>query len=99
MGLPSPTTDATYRCAAGASWAVETRGIVVFLAARGKIARLDYPSAAIWDLASRGYRFQEIVELIRHIAGVEKPEAETLVLDSLHQWLTIGILEQGKTNG
>ena len=99
MGNTVPAAGELYHCAPGVRWAVETRGVAVFHPDKGVFATLEYPEAAVWDLASRGYRFDRIAELVGHIAGVERPAAESLVIDALERWLAMGLLEKGEADG
>jgi hypothetical protein len=88
-----------YRTSPGLGWAVETRGIALYCRERGVFAHLDYPAAAIWDLASRGSGFDRISELMVHIAGVDRVAAEKLVRQTLDQWVTMGLLREEVSDG
>lgn len=85
-----------YRCAPGIGWVVQTTGLTLVRQGEGVVAELGYPEAAVWDLASRGYRFDRLVFVIRHVAGLDEEAARRLVLETLQGWVRAGLLVRGE---
>lgn len=90
-GHPQSTAKVVYRLAPGVRWSVETEGLLVS-DGKGAVYRLEYPEAAIWDLASRGYLLPKIVQMMCHIAGCDEARAQKQVLSSLARWKQAGLL-------
>ncbi|MBI4473382.1 MAG: hypothetical protein HY646_11995 [Acidobacteria bacterium] len=80
-----------YRLAPGVQWSVEARGLLV-KGAGGKVQFLEYPEAAVWDLISRGYRFDKVVSMVSCIASIDQDAGRKLVAESLDKWVNSGLL-------
>ncbi len=89
---------AIYRPARGVRWAVEADGLLLADGA-GRVVRIGYPEAAIWDLMARGYRHGKLVPLMTHIAALEPAAAGELVADQLEQWVARGWLHKELGDG
>ncbi len=88
-----------YRRASDVRWTVETRGLAMYSPERGVFCCLPYPFAAIWDLVSRGYAFNHMVELMRHISGLDQTATRELVLRTLRNWAEMQLLVEDRDNG
>ena len=83
---PPAALPSACRPAARVAWTVEIDGIRLFDKARHTVTRLDYPSAAVWDLASRGYGPPQIVAMLARIGSLDPEEAKHVVEESLRAW-------------
>ena len=83
----------SYRLGPGVRWVVE-RFAVTVTDGRRTVLTLHYPEAAIWDLLSRGYAFDAVVDLIRHIAAMPAEQAAPLVRTTIDAWRAAGLLEE-----
>ncbi len=95
LGDPSP---AIYRPEPGVRWAVEVDGILL-LDGAGTVERLNYPDAALWDLLSRGYRHEKLVELMTYITSLDEAAVRGLVADRLEKWTARAVLRKEITDG
>ena len=82
-----------YRLRPGVRWVVE-RSALTLTDGQGRLLRVDYPEAAIWDLLSRGYSFAKVVVMTSHIAAVGVEVAEALVHGALERWAAGGFIER-----
>ncbi len=87
-------TTGQYTLGPTVRWVVERRGILMLDDIRGAVCSLIYPAAAIWDLMSREYSYQKIVEMLTSIAGLEFRETEKYVSHALEEWTAIGLLSK-----
>jgi hypothetical protein len=55
--------------------------IGLFHGKTGAVHRVNYPEAAVWDMAARGYEMNRIVDTMRHITGESMTAAEQIVVD------------------
>lgn len=82
-----------YRLSPTVRWAVE-RFTLRLTDARGQVAILGYPDAAIWDLLSRGYPYPKVVSMMTHIAGLDEGEASSAVRSAISAWVKGGFLQE-----
>jgi hypothetical protein len=80
-----------YRVSPSVVWSVGRVNLTVS-DGRGAVRTLEYPEAAVWDLISRGYAFDAVVELTRHIACLDPAPAAAVVRSAIEQWLAAGLL-------
>ena len=84
-----------YECSPDVKWVVETFGILIVDPHKGAYCSLPYPSAAVWDLVSRGHSRAKIATMMRHIGGFQEPAAaESYVNDCLVTWANAGWLRR-----
>jgi hypothetical protein len=83
---------ATYRCAPFTKWAVELDGILVINKESGATNFLKYPQAAIWDLLTREYSYEHIVDMVSAITSLQEDEVNTLIAACLAEWAQTGFL-------
>jgi len=88
----------TYRPAPGVRWVVEDDGLLLD-DATGRIEKVGYPDAAIWDLMVRGTRHGKLVELMTHVAGLDAAAASRLVTERLERWAERGVLQRPRGEG
>lgn len=82
-----------YHTADDVRWCVNRASVTVV--ARDAARTLEYPQAAIWDLVSRGYATERVIELTSYIIASDKTDAERLVRDALQAWVGDGLIEAG----
>jgi hypothetical protein len=82
----------TYRVASGTSWSVGRTNLTVS-DGRGAVWTFVHPEAALWDLLSRGTKFDAAVELMRHIASMNGEESAAFVRAAIEAWHEAGLLE------
>jgi hypothetical protein len=80
-----------YRCAPHVKWAVERRGLTLVDAERGAFFCLCYPCAALWDLLTRGYRFEDAVSLTAQVAGMSVEATHKHVARLVEDWIALGL--------
>ena len=84
-----------YECAPDVKWVVETYGVLIVDPHKGACCSLPYPSAAVWDLVSRGYSSAKIATMILYIGDFSGlAAAEDYVTDCLLTWANAGWLRQ-----
>jgi hypothetical protein len=83
----------TYHVARGVRWSVGRTNLTV-ANGRGHVQALEYPEAAVWDLLTRGYRFDDVVRLTGHITSTSSADAAVLVRSSLQRWCDAGLVEE-----
>jgi hypothetical protein len=81
----------TVKITPGVEWSVE-RYELLLRKPGGEFDRIGYPQAAIWDLLSRNYDWNETVKMMVHIAGLNAESAEALVAESIQTWKAKGLL-------
>jgi hypothetical protein len=81
----------TLRVADGVGWSVG-RASLILTDGKGHVRTLRYPEAAVWDLFCRGYAFDKVVALTKHIAGLEPAGAEQLVRTCIETWCAAELL-------
>ena len=89
----------TYQCAPYIRWVVELHGIVVINEKSGAVCSVQYPEAAIWDMISRKYSYEQIVPILCAITSSSSHEVEKLLVESLEQWTETGFLIKTENNG
>lgn len=77
----------------GVRWSVGRTNLTV-TDGRGSVRVLGYPEAAVWDLCSRGYAFDAVVDLMQHIGAMPRGDAAALVRRTLAGWRAAGLLEE-----
>ncbi|MFQ5603679.1 MAG: hypothetical protein ACE5HS_10465 [bacterium] len=87
-----------FKVAPEVRWVVERRGLLLVKGSQ-KHLHIEYPQAAVWDLVSRGYRLPVAVRMLAHIATLDEPDAERLLLESLHEWFAMGFLVREENHG
>lgn len=83
----------TFHVAPGVGWSVG-RVNLTLTDGRGQVCALEYPEAAVWDLLSRGYAFEKVVQMLGHIAAMEPADASALVRTAIDRWQHAGLLEE-----
>lgn len=73
------TTRSRFRPAVGIRYAVERDGIGILDTRSGTLHVLRYPGAAVWEMATRGYGFDRIVDCMQYVAGVTLSRSEEIV--------------------
>ncbi len=80
-------------------WSIESRGIFLINTVSKKSQFLDYPQAALWDLLSRGYPYDQIITMLSAILSKDKEGVKTIVQISIEEWLQNGFLLGGNNDG
>lgn len=88
-----------YYCAPQVTWAVETEGIILINKHNGMVCLLNYPKAAVWDLISQRYSYNQTISLVSLICSLDRDVAERLVLESLEGWVKAGFLVKESNHG
>lgn len=83
----------TYHVTRGTHWSVGRTSLTVS-DGQGGVWTFVHPEAALWDLLSRGTRFDAAVELMRHIASMSADESSAFVGAAIEAWHDAGLLEQ-----
>lgn len=83
----------TYHVASTVRWSVGRTNLTV-LDGCGHVNTFEYPEAAVWDLLTRGYRYDDVVRLTAHINSLSAAEAATVVRAALHRWCIAGLVEE-----
>jgi hypothetical protein len=91
--------SATFICPPGVSWVVESDGILLLNRGTGRILRLGYPEAAVWDLASRDGSIERIVPKLGRVASCGDREARRIVTGCMEAWIGGGWLVRKIGNG
>lgn len=90
--MSSGNNLATYHCNEGVKWAVTTGGIFLLHITAGEKVFLKYPQAAVWDLVSRGYSYEQTMSMLRTIASLDDEQAAELLVSCLEGWIKEGFL-------
>ena len=83
----------TYRVAPSVRWSVGRTNLTV-ADGRGSVCTFDYPDAAVWDLLTRGYRYDDVVRLTAYIGALSAAEAAAVVRRALERWRDAGLIEE-----
>jgi len=86
-----------YTLSPGIGWSVERTGLLVTGGEQPRF--LPYPDAALWDLISRGYRYEQVVEMMCHITSLAKRDSVRLIDRLLDEWLGLGLLSMERRHG
>jgi hypothetical protein len=78
----------------GVSWTVERTAVTVFAPHLDRALRLDYPEAAIWDLAVRGQPVARIAVKLEWISGLDAAQARSFVAAAVGRWLASGLMTE-----
>ncbi len=74
----------TFVCGRGIDTVVEVDGVLLSRNSQ-PLEKIGYPNAAIWDFATRQYRYEKLVRLMKHIDG--SPNISTNIDEALSIWL------------
>lgn len=88
-----------YHCPDHVGWSVEIDTIRIINQRSGAVCLLGYPEAAVWDLISRGYAYDDLVRLLGVIASFDLSEAKQLVLRTVKDLAGKGFLTQSGDHG
>ena len=83
----------TYHVSRAVVWSVGRTNLTLS-DGRGHVHTLEYPEAAVWDLLTRGYRFDDVVRLTGHIGSLPPADADALVRSALARWCDAGLVEE-----
>ncbi|MCB9295284.1 MAG: hypothetical protein H6559_19505 [Lewinellaceae bacterium] len=86
--------NASYSCHPKVRWVVEIDGVLLIHHELEKKKKLGYPEAAVWDLATQGFAYARMVDLITRIASVGFREAENIVNGCLESLAEQGFLQK-----
>lgn len=89
----------TYCLAPQVHWSVESEGVLVMNSSNGRVCKLGYPKAAIWDLIQRSYSFEKTVTLVAAITSANEKPSEELLLQLLDEWTEQGYMVRRVSNG
>jgi len=89
----------SYQCAPHVVWSVERKGVLLLNQNSGSILHLDYPQAAVWNLISKSYSFDQTIPMLCAIASMNTAQAKQLVVESLDVWIQAGFLTMRDKNG
>ena len=94
---PAAKAD-SYQCPDDVGWSVEIDTIRLIDQRTGSVCLLGYPEAAIWDLISRGYGFDDLVRLLGVIASISASQAKRLVLHTVEDFVQKGFLTRSDSH-
>ena len=83
-----------YLCPPEIEWAVEPDGVLLINQPAGKTVFLTYPRAAVWDLFSRGYGCDKVIELVSIASGLSPDRAAGLINETALDLAAAGFLEK-----
>ena len=76
----------SYQCMAAVQWVVEAGSIVLVNRESGATCSLEYPQAAIWDLMTRDYLYEQMLPMLSAITGLDKKNVHAILVESLKDW-------------
>ena len=87
-----------YRTASGVSWIAQDDGILIVDEVARRSETLDYPEAAVWDMACRGHDLASIETALRWIMGDAGEDSgasmsgDNIAREILERWVREGLL-------
>lgn len=83
-----------YSCHPKVSWVVEQQGLQLIHHELETCLTLHYPEAAVWDLASQGYNFWSVTDLMTKIASITPDDANQIVSNCMDDLTRKGFLQK-----
>ncbi len=81
-----------FYCPEHIKWAVGENKIFIIDLKKCRSEVIEYPEVAFFDLLTKEYSFNEIVEQVCDIFLYEKIEGESLLINSIQSWIESGIV-------
>ena len=78
---------------------MKLHGILLVNEGTGITCSLGYPQAAIWDVITRGYAYEQAVQMLTAITSLHVEEVKKLLFESLAAWVNAGFLILRKDYG
>ena len=82
-----------YQCPSHISWAVEKEAILLIDHENNTSHCLDGHQAALWDLISRGYDFDQVILMMGAIGTMDKDASEQFISNTLDDLVKTGYLK------
>jgi len=97
MSTPPPNPesrlpDVALACPPRVAWAVTATGVTLVDGRSGRVERLRYPEAAVWDSLARDRGYVATVDLLVAVARVDRAGATVIVDGTVSRLTELGFL-------